>query len=185
MRPAIFFDRDGTLMKDCSYLADPAGVELLPGAADAVRSATAAGHLTVLVTNQSGVARGLHTEDAVRAVNARLQELLAVAGAHLDALYWCPHHPEAGADPELTRACDCRKPAPGMLRRAARDLDIDLAASAMIGDGLGDMGAAAAAGLPGFLVSSPGNRDLDWDGPRHESAAAAVRAFLGSTEGSS
>ena len=135
-RPAIFLDRDGTLIEDRHYLRGPDQVHLLPGAADAVRRLNAAAIPAVVVTNQSGIARGLLTEADYTATVRRLDELLAAAGARLDGHYHCPHLPD------VTGPCDCRKPGPLLYERAARDLDLDLAASWWVGDRERDLGAA-------------------------------------------
>jgi D-glycero-D-manno-heptose 1,7-bisphosphate phosphatase len=167
---AIFFDRDGTLMVDRVYLADPDGVELLPGAAAAVRMAREHGYLALLVTNQSGLARGRFDEHEFSAVQGRLLELLAEEGATLDAIYHCPHHPDAGEDPRYTWRCHCRKPAPGMLLAAARRFGIDLSRSAVIGDSESDIQAARSVGATGLLVQD------------HGSALAALERFLADRE---
>lgn len=151
-RRAVFLDRDGTLIDALGYLGDPEGVRLLPGAARAVRRLNEAGWLAVLVTNQSGVARGLFGEDDVRAVHARLAALLAAEGARLDLVLHCPHHPEHG---ERTR-CACRKPAPGLLLAAAERLGLDLGASWTIGDSERDLEAGRRAGLAGGILVTTG-----------------------------
>jgi D-glycero-D-manno-heptose 1,7-bisphosphate phosphatase len=148
MRPAIFLDRDGTLNFDHGWITSPSKIELLPGAAEAVRAINEVGCLAVLVTNQPVIARGEITHDGLRAIHDRLESLLAQSGAHLDAIYYCPHHPD------FTGHCDCRKPAPGLLQSAARDLGIDIGRSWMIGDSERDLGAAAAFGIPAALVAS-------------------------------
>jgi D-glycero-D-manno-heptose 1,7-bisphosphate phosphatase len=135
-RPAVFLDRDGTLIEDRHYLRDPAQVRLLPGAADAVRQLNVARIPAVVVTNQSGIARGLLTEADYAATARRLDELLAAAGAHLDGHYHCPHLPE------ISGPCECRKPGPLLYQRAAGDLDLDLPASWWVGDRERDLGAA-------------------------------------------
>jgi D-glycero-D-manno-heptose 1,7-bisphosphate phosphatase len=145
-QPAAFIDRDGTIIRECHFLADPAGVELLPGAADAIRRLRAAGYRIVVATNQSGIARGLFSEAAYRTVQAELERQLATAGAHIDAAYHCPHHPS------YTGPCVCRKPGLGMFEQAAAELGIDLAASVYIGDRVRDVAPAAATGGRGFLV---------------------------------
>lgn len=151
MRDAVFLDRDGTLIEEAHHLASPDQVRLIPGAADAVRRLNDAGALVVVVTNQSGVARGYFPEGRVAEVHARVSELLAACGARVDAFYHCPHHPTEG-EGAYRVACDCRKPKPGMLLAAARDLGIDLARSWMIGDKPCDAGAGAAAGCRTLLV---------------------------------
>ena len=149
-RRAAFLDRDGTVIDQTGYLGDPDGVRLIHGAAEAVAALCEAGYVVVLVTNQSGVARGLFDEDAVRAVNRRVAErLLAVhPKARIEASYFCPHLPPVeGAMPSvLRRVCDCRKPLPGMLELAALELDLDLGRSVGIGDAARDVEAALAAG---------------------------------------
>jgi D-glycero-D-manno-heptose 1,7-bisphosphate phosphatase len=128
------------------YLADPAGVALVDGAAEALARLRREGFAIVIVTNQSGIARGLYTLDDYRRVAARLQELLDQAGVAPDGTYYCPHHPDH------TGPCDCRKPGTGMFERAARDLGLDLAASWYIGDKLTDVLPAEALGGRGILV---------------------------------
>ena len=132
-KKAVFFDRDGTLIREKNYLKDPAGVELLEGAAECLRVLKERGFLIVIVSNQSGVARGMMTEEDVRRVNARMLALLRAAGAEADGVYYCPHHP-AGSDPAYAKACDCRKPNTGMALRAAEELGICLSDSYMVGD---------------------------------------------------
>lgn len=143
---AVFLDRDGTLIEEVGYLGDPDGVVLLPGVPEALRRLRDAGHALILVSNQAGVARGLFTEDDVRAVNARLEELLAGHEVALDAWYWCTHHPEVGGP------CDCRKPATGMLEQAAHEHGVDLTRSWMVGDHPSDVECAHRAGARGILV---------------------------------
>lgn len=150
-REAVFLDRDGTLIEEVHYLADPDQVRLIPGAAEAVRALNGAGALVIVVTNQAGVARGYFPESRVAEVHERLSRLLAERGAKVDAYYHCPHHPTEGAG-AYRGECACRKPKPGMLLTAARDFDIDLARSWMIGDKACDAGAGAAAGCRTLLV---------------------------------
>lgn len=146
LRPAAFLDRDGTIIRDTEYLADPADIEMLDGAAAAIARLNAAGWPVVVVTNQSGIARGLLTEADYERVRARLDEILAGSGAHADATYRCPHHPD------FTGPCDCRKPAVGMYLEAARDLGLDPAGSFYVGDRWRDVAAAAHFGGRGFLI---------------------------------
>ena len=147
-RPAVFLDRDGTLIYDRHYLADPAGVELLPGAAEAVARLNRAGYFVVLVTNQSGIGRGYFGEAEYQAVHRRLVDLLAAEGARLDADYHCPLSPD-DPDPE-----ELRKPGAGMFFRAAREHGLDLARSWLIGDRLRDVAPAARLGARAILVRS-------------------------------
>ncbi|HET9292275.1 MAG TPA: HAD family hydrolase [Actinomycetes bacterium] len=151
-RPAVFLDRDGTLVEEVPYLHDPARVALL-GEVGALARLAAAGYALVVVTNQAGVARGLYDEAAVAAVHRRLAELLAAAGVRLDAVLHCPHHPE-GTVPGYARRCRCRKPGPGMLEAAAARLGLDLAGSYMIGNHPTDVGAAVAAGVTPLYVTT-------------------------------
>ena len=151
LRPAIFLDRDGVVIEDAHYVGTPERVRLLPGAAEAVVELNRAGWPVVIVTNQAGVARGLFPAAAVERVHAHLRELLAGYRARVEAFYFCPHHPE-GEVADYRRACECRKPQPGMLRRAAAELGLDLAASWMVGDRASDLEAGAAAGTRTVLV---------------------------------
>jgi len=145
-RPAIFFDRDGTIIEDRNYIADPSDVVLLPSAADALRRLNAAGVPVVIVTNQSGIARGYYDMAAYDRVRKRMEDLLANSGAHVDATYVCPHHPD------FSGPCDCRKPATLLFQRAAKELDLDLGASWYVGDKLRDILPARALGGHGILV---------------------------------
>ncbi len=152
---AVFLDRDGTLIDELGYLASPDALVLFPGAARAVARLNAAGLPVLVVTNQSGIARGLFDEDALRAIHLRLNELLAEHGAHVDAFYHCPHHPDLGA-PEWRKDCACRKPAPGMFLDAARERNLDLGASHAVGDAARDLEAAARAGIGSRLLVRTG-----------------------------
>lgn len=145
-RRAAFLDRDGTIIAEREYLADPDGVHLLPGTPEALRALRRAGLALVVTTNQSGIARGFYSEDQYHAVAARLEDMLAAHGARPDATYYCPHHPD------YTGACDCRKPATGMFRQAARDLDLDLSCSFYVGDRLKDVLPALELGGEAILV---------------------------------
>lgn len=150
-RPAIFLDRDGVVIEDAHYLSSPEQVRLIPGSADAIAALNRGGWPVVVVTNQSGVARGLFTADTVRAVHARLSEQLAGYGARVDAYYFCPHFPTAEVEAYRSE-CGCRKPKPGMLLRAAADLNLDPDRSWMVGDRASDLEAGAAAGARTVLV---------------------------------
>jgi len=149
--PAVFVDRDGTLNREVDYLANVDRLRLLPGAAAGVRRLRASGFKVVLVTNQSAVARGLVDLSGVEAIHRELARRLVAHDARLDGIYVCPHHPEAGTAP-LRRRCRCRKPRPGLVRRAVRELGIDLARSYCVGDAAVDLGLAAAIGTPAVLV---------------------------------
>lgn len=148
---AVFLDRDGTLVDELGFLRRPEDLRLLPGAAEGLRLLNEAGWLAVLVTNQSGIARGYFDEADLRAVHERLTRELARGGAHLDAMFHCPHHPEVGAPP-LRGPCACRKPAPGLLLEARERMGLDLGRSWMIGDSLRDLEAGRRAGLEGEIL---------------------------------
>ncbi|MFY1638119.1 D-glycero-alpha-D-manno-heptose-1,7-bisphosphate 7-phosphatase [Solwaraspora sp. WMMB335] len=154
---AVFLDRDGTLIEEVHYLGDPQQVRLLPGAAQLLRGVRDAGYRTVLVTNQSAIGRGLITPAQYHSVNARMRQLLAAEGAALDAAYHCPVVPRS-ADRTVVDHPD-RKPGAGMLLRAAHDLDLDLAASWMVGDRVSDVLAGLHAGCRGVVMV--GERPLD------------------------
>jgi len=158
MNRAVFFDRDGTLIEDAGYLSSPEEVEVLPGAAEAVRRLNQAGFLVVVVSNQSGVARGMFTTDDVERVNERIRQLLDAEGARVDAFYYCPHLP-TGTAPAYAKDCECRKPKPGMLYEAAQDLDIDLTESFMVGDALRDVQAGRAAQCQTIFVGALSDTD--------------------------
>ncbi|NOY82689.1 MAG: HAD family hydrolase [Kiritimatiellaeota bacterium] len=145
-RKAVFLDRDGTLVADRGYLADPEGIELLPGVAEGLAALLKAGFLLVVVTNQSGVGRGMFPMTAVEAQHQRLKQLLTDQHVELAGIEVCPHCPEDH--------CDCRKPAPGMLLRAARRLHLDLDSSFLVGDKCSDIQAGAAVGCRGVLVGA-------------------------------
>ena len=151
---AIFLDRDGTLNKYVGFLSDPAQFELLEGAAEAIKLINKSGYLAIVVTNQPVIARGEATWETLRLIHDKMETLLGREGAFIDALYLCPHHPDKGFEgerPEYKRVCDCRKPAPGLLLQAAKDLHIDLSQSYMIGDDMRDTQAAQAAHLKDAL----------------------------------
>ncbi len=143
-RPTLFLDRDGVLIEDRGYVHDPGEVALLPGVPEALARARAAGLRLVGLSNQSGIGRGLYGESDFAAVQARVDELLAAGGVRLDALFYCPHAPGDG--------CRCRKPAPGLLEEAARLFAWPRRGSWLVGDKLGDVDLALAAGLAAVLV---------------------------------
>jgi histidinol-phosphate phosphatase family protein len=160
---AVFLDRDGVLNEEKGYITRPDQLTLLPGSARAVRRLNKAGILAVVVTNQPVVARGECTENDLKTVHIRLENLLGQEGAYIDRLYYCPHHPDkgfAGERPELKIICQCRKPADGMLRRAVEDMHIDLALSWLVGDRTADMLCARNAGVLSILTATgAGGRD--------------------------
>lgn len=145
-RRAIFLDRDGTIIVDSGYLCDPAGVELLPGAVAGLRRMQALGLALVVVTNQSGIGRGYYDRAAADRVGQRLDDLLAAEGVRLDGVYICPHAPQDG--------CACRKPRPGLVEQASRELGLEPAASFVIGDKACDIGLGEAVGATTILVTT-------------------------------
>ena len=157
-RKAVFLDRDGTLIREKGYLSDPSAVELEPGAGEAVRLLNEAGFAVVVVTNQSGVARGYYGEEEVHAVHQRLAMLLKDSGAHLDGVYYCPHHPE-GSIEMYRQHCACRKPGTDMISWTERDLNVCSAGSYMVGDKQSDMMFASNGGLWGVLVMTGYGRE--------------------------
>ena len=150
-RPAVFLDRDGTMIEDVGYLDTPSGIELFPWTVDAIRAFNRAGLPVVVVTNQAGVARGFLTEAILADIHRALTATLAAGGATVDGFYHCPHHPH-GTVAGYARACDCRKPGRALIDRAARDLDLDPARSFVVGDKWIDVGLAHAVGARGILV---------------------------------
>ena len=157
-RPGAFLDRDGVLIVDCGYPHRPEQLVLIPGAAEAVKRLNAAGYVVVIVTNQSGVARGLFSEETMHGFNALLVERLAEAGARIDAVYACPFHAEAVDARYRHPDHPDRKPNPGMLLKAVAEHDLDPARSLMIGDQASDMEAARRAGVVGYRFAG-GNLD--------------------------
>lgn len=151
MRPAVFLDRDGTLLEEAGYLDQLERITFFPFSIDAVRLLNRAGYAVVVMSNQSGVGRGMYEEQFVRDTHDVMTARLAEGGAMVDGFYYCPHHPEASVA-KYRKDCDCRKPATGMLLRAAAELDLDLARSFTVGDKWTDIQAGHAAGARGILV---------------------------------
>ena len=152
---AIFLDRDGTLNKYVGFLTDIDELELTEGAAEAVRRINASGYLAIVITNQPVIARGEVSKEELSEIHNKLETLLGQDGAYIDAIYYCPHHPDkgfAGERPQYKIECDCRKPRPGMLLQAADDYNIDLTASWMVGDSDSDIKAGTAAGCKTLLL---------------------------------
>ena len=167
-RPAVFIDRDGTLTEEVGYVNHPSRLRLLPRSAEAVRRINASGSAAVVVTNQAGIARGYFSADVLRATNEALVAQLKQAGAHLDGIYVCSHHPTEGAPP-YRATCDGRKPEPGLLLRAATELDLDLSASTMVGDKASDLVPGRRVGARTVLVLTGYGRG-EWEYRRAELA---------------
>ena len=154
---AIFLDRDGTINKYVGFLRKEEEFELLPGVADAVRKINQSGFLAIVVTNQPVIARGEVTFEGLDTIHNKMETLLGKEGAYLDAIYFCPHHPHKGYEGEVAELkieCDCRKPKPGMLIKAAEDFNINLSQSFMVGDGENDIKAGKAAGCKTVLLNT-------------------------------
>lgn len=173
MRPAVFLDRDGTLLEEAGYLDRLERLVFFPYAIDSVRALNRAGFAVVIVTNQSGVGRGLYDESFVVRSHEVIAERLAAGGARVDAFYYCPHHPDATVA-GYRQSCDCRKPAPGMLTRAAAELHLDLARSFSVGDKWTDVQVGQAAGAGGMLVRTGYGRANEAAVPPGLSPAAIV-----------
>jgi D-glycero-D-manno-heptose 1,7-bisphosphate phosphatase len=147
MNRAVFLDRDGTINVEVGYLSDLSRLRLIPGAGAAIKRLNDAGLKVVLITNQSGVARGYFPESFVLDTHALLEKMLQEQGARLDGVYYCPHHPKAGTT-RYTMTCDCRKPGTGLIDRAARDLTLDVKGSFMVGDKWSDIELGKAGARP-------------------------------------
>lgn len=154
---AVFIDRDGTINKYVGFLRNIDDFELLSGAAEAIATINSSGYLAIVVTNQPVIARGEVTYDQLKEIHNKMEMLLGMEGAYLDAIRFCPHHPQKGYEGEITELkteCECRKPKPGMLLEAAKDFNIDLSQSWMIGDGENDIKAGKAAGCKTALIGA-------------------------------
>ncbi|MEC7875217.1 MAG: HAD family hydrolase [Pseudomonadota bacterium] len=155
----MFLDRDGTINEERGHIWTPKDLVLLPGAAKAIHQLNQSEYLTVVVTNQSVIARGKCTEAGMEAINNRLQLLIAEEGGYIDQIYYCPHYPDKkipGGREDLKIICDCRKPQPGLIMRAAKDLNIDLNLSWLVGNMPSDIEAASRAGVRSILLENHG-----------------------------
>ena len=163
-RRAVFIDRDGTISEEVGYINHPSRFRVFPYAARAIKLLNDRGWFAVIITNQAGVARGYFSESMIETVHNNLRQELREEGARVDAIYYCAHHPTVG-EPPYRQECDCRKPKPGLITRAAKDLDIALEQSWMIGDRYGDIELARNAGLRSALVLSGYGRG-EWENQR-------------------
>ena len=164
MNRAVFIDRDGTLSEEVGYINHPERFRLFPYAGEAIRHLNEKGWLAIVTTNQAGVARGYFSEEMVETVHKGMQEQLALDGGRLDAIYYCAHHPSVG-EPPYRFDCDCRKPKPGLIKRAVTDFDVDLKASWMVGDRYSDIQMARNAGVKSAFVLSGYGRG-EWEHQR-------------------
>lgn len=163
-KPAVFIDRDGTISEEVGYINHPSRFRLFPYAANAIKLLNQRGWLAVIITNQAGVARGYFSETMIQTVHDNLQQHLRDSGARVDAIYYCAHHPSVG-EPPYRQDCDCRKPKTGLVTRAARDLNISLEHSWVVGDRYSDIQLARNAGLRSALVLSGYGRG-EWESQR-------------------
>jgi D-glycero-D-manno-heptose 1,7-bisphosphate phosphatase len=173
MTAAVFLDRDGTILDEAGYLDRLERLVFFPFAIDAVRLLNRGGFRVIVVTNQSGVGRGMYEEEFVGRAHDLMATKLAAGGAHVDGFYYCPHHPAAEVE-KYRRECECRKPGAGMLRQAAADLDLDLSRSFSIGDKWSDVEAGQAAGAQGILVRTGYGRSSEKAPPPGAAPAAIV-----------
>ncbi len=177
-RPAVFLDRDGTINEQMGYVNHISRFVLLPGVAQAIRRLNEHDIPAVVVTNQSGLARGYFPASLLDEVHAELVRLLAAEGARLDGIYVCPHHPEAKVE-QYRQACRCRKPQTGLLEQAAAELDLDLARSFMVGDRWSDLECGVRAGAaPVLVLTGYGRGELEFIGPHKKIQPALVAANL-------
>ena len=177
-RPAVFLDRDGTINEQMGYINHISRFHLLPGVAAAIRLLNDKKVPAVVVSNQSGLARGYFPASLLDEVHRLMQNRLGQEGAHLDGVYVCPHHPEAKEE-RYRLACQCRKPKPGLFKRAADELDLDLARSYVVGDRWSDLKAAAACSAKGVLVlTGYGRGELQYIAPQQELAPHFVAENL-------
>jgi len=168
MKPAVFLDRDGTINEQMGYINHIDRFHLLDGVTEAIRRLNIAGIPVVVVTNQSGLARGYFPESLLEEVHRKMELLLAEDNAHVDGIYVCPHHPEA-REARFRKDCDCRKPKNGLFVRAAREMELDLARSYVVGDRWSDLKAAASCGAKGILVlTGYGRGDYEYIGPQQQ-----------------
>ncbi len=187
MKRAVFIDRDGTISEEVGYINHPSRFRVFPYAADAIKHLNDNGWLAIVVTNQAGVARGYFSEDMIQSVHAAMTQELEHGGAALDAIYYCAHHPSVG-EPPYRVDCDCRKPKPGLISRAAREFDVDLNGSWMVGDRYTDVELARNAGVHSMFVLSGYGRG-EWEHQRAgwkeqpdlvaENLLEAVRVIVG------
>ena len=164
MNRAVFIDRDGTLSEEVGYINHPERFRLFPYAGEAIKHLNENGWLAIVTTNQAGVARGYFSEEMIQTVHQGMKEKLAIDGARLDAIYYCAHHPSVG-EPPYRFDCDCRKPKPGLITRAATDFDVDLKNSWMVGDRYSDIQMARNAGVKSAFVLSGYGRG-EWEHQR-------------------
>jgi D-glycero-D-manno-heptose 1,7-bisphosphate phosphatase len=163
-QPAVFIDRDGTISEEVGYINHVSRFQLFPYTAEAIKHLNVNGWLAIVITNQAGVARGYFAEEMIEAVHGKMMDELSSEGSRIDAIYYCAHHPSVG-EPPYRVDCDCRKPKPGLINRAAAEFDIDLARSWIVGDRYSDVELASNAGVKSMLVLSGYGRG-EWEHQR-------------------
>lgn len=159
MPKAVFLDRDGTIIEDVDYLNQPKDITFIEGSIEAIRKLNQAGYLVIVITNQAGVARGKLSEDMLQTIDKVMHKQMLNQHAHLDAIYYCPHHPEYGSYP-YKQACECRKPHPGLIKKAEKHFDIDPKQSYMIGDKDTDIESGQRAGVKTIQVLTGRGKEL-------------------------
>jgi D-glycero-D-manno-heptose 1,7-bisphosphate phosphatase len=153
LNKAVFLDRDGTIIEDTGYISAPEEVKFIPGAIEAVKKLNQAGYKVIIISNQSGVARGILNEAMLQSIDKTMHRKILNGGAHIDGSYYCPHHPEHGVYP-YRQYCECRKPHPGLIKKATREHEIDLSKSFMVGDKATDIETGKRAGVKTLFVLS-------------------------------
>ena len=181
MKPAVFLDRDGTIIEEMGYLSRLDQIALYPWSTAALRALQQAGYVLVVVTNQGGVARGYFNEPFVHEAHRKLDAMLRAEGISVDGYYYCPHDP-AGSVQGYSQPCECRKPAAGLVRRAARDLGLDIGRSFVVGDKWKDVELAQNVGASGVLVRTGYGREVEAAPPDDVRAAAVVNTLLDAAE---
>lgn len=177
MNKAVFLDRDGVINVDHAYVYKPADFEFIDGVFEACRFFSQQGYLLIVVTNQSGIARGYYSEQDFQQLTSWMQQQFQANGITIDGVYYCPHHPDKGIEP-YKRDCDCRKPAPGMLLQAIREHNIDPAASIMLGDKGADMQAAAAASIGRKILVQSGQPLTETDKALADEVWPSIRTAI-------
>jgi len=183
MAKAVFLDRDGTIIEDSGYISTPEQIHFIPGSIAAIKKLNQAGYKVIVITNQSGVARGIFSEDMLQTIDKIVHRQILNGGAHVDGFYYCPHHPEHGVYP-YKQKCDCRKPEIGLIKKAVKDHQLELAGSFLVGDHSCDIGAGKKAGVKTiFVLTGHGAKEKEKlaEKPDHTAAdlAAAVKYILG------
>ena len=179
---AVFLDRDGTIIEDSGYISSPDQIKFIPGSIEAIKQLNQAGYKVIIISNQAGIARGLLTEDMLQTIDKIIHRQILSGGGHIDASYYCPHHPEHGVYP-YKQVCECRKPHPGLIKRAVRDQALELAGSFMVGDKSSDVETGKRAGVKTVFVRTGHGREDETklkEKPDHraDNLAEAVRWIL-------